>query len=187
MKDPLEYRLMKRGEEAEVCNLALRVFHEFIAAQFSKEGVQEFYNYADPHLFLRRSQWNHFILIAAAEKEIIGMIEVRDDGHVTLFFVDGAFQGRGVGGELLKKALEICRRRDPEITKVTVNSSPNAVEIYERLGFRRAGPERIEDQIRSVPMVLDLFLSEPQPPTTGRVKLKVLPSPSTDSTQIRPP
>ena len=157
MKALLEYRPMKRGEEAEVSDLVLRVFDEFVAPQFSQEGLQEFRNYADPHLFLLRSRWNHFVLLADTQKEIAGMIEMRCDGHVALFFVDRRFQERGVGGELLRRALEICRRKNPEVSKVTVNSSPNAVVAYERLGFCRAGPERTEDQVRFVPMVLDLL------------------------------
>lgn len=156
MKGPFEYRLMKRGEETEVCDLALRVFEEFVAPQFSKEGVQEFCNYADPHLLLLRSRWDHFVLLAATQKEIAGMIEVKDDGHVTLFFVEGEFQGAGVGGELLRRALEICRRRNQKLSNATVNSSPNAVGIYERLEFHRAGPEQAEDHIRFVPMVLEM-------------------------------
>lgn len=156
MKLPLEYRLMKRGEEADVSDLVLRVFDEFVAPQFSKEGLREFYNYADPHLLLLRSRWNHFVHLAVAEDVIAGMIEVRDGGHVALFFVEGEFQERGVGGELLRRALEICTRRNPGLSKVTVNSSPNAVGIYERLEFRRAGPEQAEDHIRFVPMVLEI-------------------------------
>lgn len=187
MKGPFEYRRMRRGEQTEVCNLALRVFEEFVAPQFSCEGFQEFRNHADPRLFLRRSDWNHFILLALADKEIAGMIEMNNDGHITLFFVDGDHQKEGVGGELLKRALEIYRRRYPEIKRVTVSSAPNAVKIYERLGFRRAGPERTEDHIRFVPMVLDLYRMPPQSSATGKVKQKTLPSPATDSTHIRPP
>jgi GNAT superfamily N-acetyltransferase len=183
----LEYRLMKRGEEAEVSRLAHQVFDEFVAPQFSHEGVREFQIYSDPHLLLLRSRWNHFVLLAAAEEMIAGMIEVRYDGHVALFFVEGQHQGSGVGGELLRRALEICLIRNPKLSKVTVNSSPNAVGIYERLGFRQAGAERAENRMRFVPMVLDLFRPETQLPATGRVKQKVLPSPSSDSTQVRPP
>ncbi|HII06977.1 MAG TPA: GNAT family N-acetyltransferase [Methanotrichaceae archaeon] len=181
----LEYRLMKRGEEAEVCDLVIRVFDEFVAPQFSREGVQEFYNYADPHLFIRRSQWNHFVLIAAAQKEIDGMIEVRDDGHITLFFVDKRFQGKGTGKELLYRALGICQRSKPELSKATVNSSPNAVGIYERLGFRLAGSEQAENRIRFVPMVLDLFRHQPQLTATGKVKQKMEPSTFSDSIHTR--
>ena len=183
----MEFRPMRPGEEAKVCDLVLRVFDEFVAPQFSDEGRREFRSYADPHLFLLRSRWNHSVLLALDDDAIVGMIEARDDGHVTLFFVEGEHQGKGIGGELLRRALSICARRNRCLSKITVNSSPNAVGIYERLGFRRAGPERDGDAIRSVPMVLDLFRPEPQSSTTGRVKQKVLPSPSFDSTQIRPP
>jgi GNAT superfamily N-acetyltransferase len=157
MNSPLVYRLMRPGEEADVTDLVMRVFDEFVAPQFSVEGRREFQSYADPHLLLLRSRWNHFVLLADTQKEIAGMIEMRCDGHVALFFVEGEFQSSGVGGELLRRALEICRRRNPEVSKATVNSSPNAVVAYERLGFCRAGPERTEDQIRFVPMVLDLL------------------------------
>lgn len=158
---------MRRGEVAEVCNLALRVFQEFVAPQFSPEGVRQFRNHTDPHLFLLRSQSKNFILIAAdkaADKgEVVGMIETSYDGHVNLFFVDGRFQCQGIGGELLKKALEICRMRNPEMSTVTVNSAPSAVGIYERLGFRLAGPESSVDQIRSVPMILEISDADRQP------------------------
>jgi len=61
------------------------------------------------------------------------MIEVREERHITMFFVEKEFQGTGVGQELLRRALAICLRRNPKLSKITVNSSPNAVKIYERL------------------------------------------------------
>ena len=152
----MEFRPMKVGEEAAVCELALRVFGQFVAPQFSSEGRREFQSYADPHLLRLRSRWNHLVLLAVDDDAIAGMIEVRDDGHVTLFFVEGEHQGEGIGGELLRRSLSISEMRNPNLSRVTVNSSPNAVAIYERLGFRKAGAERDGDHIRSVPMVLDL-------------------------------
>ena len=148
---------MRVGEEMAVSDLALRVFDQFVAPQFSSDGRQEFRSYADPHLLRLRSRWNHLVHLAIADGEIAGMIEVRDDGHVTLFFVEGKFQGNGVGGELLGRSLSISKRRNPDLSQATVNSSPNAVAIYEGLGFRKAGNERAEDHIRSVPMVLDMM------------------------------
>ncbi len=147
---------MRVGEEAKVCDLALRVFDRFVASQFSSDGRREFQSYADPHLLLLRSRWNHLVLLAIVDGEIAGMIEVREDGHVTLFFVEGEHQGEGVGSELLRRSLSISKRRNPDLSRVTVNSSPNAVATYEKLGFRKAGAERAEDHIRSVPMVRDL-------------------------------
>jgi GNAT superfamily N-acetyltransferase len=156
MTVPLEYRPMRSGVEAEVCDLVSRTFEEFVADGLSPEGREEFYNYADTHLLIHRSRWNHIVLLALAEDEIIGMIELRDDGHVALFFVDGDHQGKGVGGELLRRGIGAARVRNPGISKATVRSSPNSVAIYERLGFRRLEGLEGDGSIPSIPMVLDL-------------------------------
>lgn len=147
---------MRPGEERAVSDLALRVFDQFVAPRFSVEGRREFRSYSDPQLLLFRSRWNHLVLLAIADDAIAGMIEVRDDGHVALFFVEGEHQGEGVGGELLRRGLSISKRRNPDLTKATVNSSPNAVAIYERLGFRKSGDEMATGHCRLIPMALDL-------------------------------
>ena len=157
MMVPLEYRPMRSGEEEEAaCDLLSRAFEEFVADGLSPEGREEFYSYADPRLLIKRSRWNHIVLLALAEDEIIGMIELRDDGHVALFFVDGDHQGKGVGGELLRRGIGAAIMRNPGISKATVSSSPNSVAIYERFGFRRREEDGGEGTIPSIPMVLDL-------------------------------
>jgi ribosomal protein S18 acetylase RimI-like enzyme len=148
------YRLMKPGEENEVCELVSRVFNEFIAPGYAQEGVQEFLSYAQPEYLLSRSQQpNRFVLVALAREEIVGMIEVRDNSHISLLFVDREFQRRGIARELVWRALEICLNAEPDLSEVSVKSSPYAIEAYEKLGFRRDGPERIENGIRFTPML----------------------------------
>lgn len=156
MSGPLEYRPMRSEDVGDVCDLVSRVFEEFVADGLSPEGREEFYAYADPHLLLRRSRWNYIVLLALADEEIIGMIEVRDDGHVALFFVEGEHQGKGVGGELLRRGVAAARIRNPDLSKATVRSSLNSVAIYERLGFRELEAEVGDGHIPSLPMVLDL-------------------------------
>lgn len=156
MRSPLEYRPMRSGEEEEVCDLVSRAFEGFVADGLSPEGREEFYSYADPHLLLWRSRWNSSVHLALADGSILGMIEVRDDGHVALFFVDGDYQGKGIGGELLRRGIGAARVRNPGISKATVRSSPNSVAIYERLGFRPLEGEEGEGTIPTIPMVLDL-------------------------------
>ena len=98
----------------------------------------------------------HAVHLALADGSIVGMIEVRDDGHVALFFVLGDHQGKGVGGMLLRRGIGAARLRNPGISKATVRSSLNSVAIYERLGFRPLEGEEGEGTIPSIPMVLDL-------------------------------
>lgn len=156
MNDSTIYRLMEPGEEKDICALVERVFIRFIAPYYSEEGVNEFLTYVQPHLLAARYLTNHFVVVSYHSNKLIGMIEARDSGHISLLFVDEAFQRKGIGKELVRRSLEICRRDRPELRTVTVHSSPNAVSAYERFGFEPEGPERIENGIRFVPMVLDV-------------------------------
>jgi len=156
MEASLYYRLMKSGEESAVCALVTRVFNEFVAPDYSDDGVEEFLKYVEPNSLLARSQENHFVLIATLLEEIVGMIEVRDHSHISLLFVDKRFQRIGIGKELLRKSLEVCFSHKQGLSQISVNSSPYAVEVYRKLGFRRQGPRQTVQGICFDPMVLDL-------------------------------
>jgi ribosomal protein S18 acetylase RimI-like enzyme len=161
MEETVQYRFMEPNEETGVCNLVIRVFKEFIAHQYSQEGVREFLKYVQPELLMRRSQTNHFVLLATTQDKIVGMIEIRNNRHVSLLFVDKRFQQRGIGRELLRRSLKICKleislKRSPELQEVSVNSSPNSIQIYERIGFRQKGSEQVKNGIRFTQMVLEL-------------------------------
>ena len=82
-----------------------------------------------------------------------------DKAHISMLFVDRAFQGHGIARALINRALAICRREKPELASVTVNSSPYAVPIYERVGFHVTAPEQVVHGIRFTAMVLDILNS----------------------------
>jgi GNAT superfamily N-acetyltransferase len=157
--DAIAIRPMQAGEETPVCELIARVFQAFVAPDLTPEGVQEFLKYVQPESLLERSQVNHFVLVGLAQDRIVGVIEVRGYQHVSLLFVDQAYQGRGIARDLWRRALDICRREKPGLAEVSVNSSPYAVPIYEKLGFRSQGPEQNVHGIRFVPMAFDLLSS----------------------------
>jgi GNAT superfamily N-acetyltransferase len=156
MDKPIVYRDMKRGEEGLVFTFVSGVFNEFVAPQYSQEGVEEFMKYIQPEELSSRTQGNHFSLIAELDSEIVGVIEIRNYSHVALLFVDSRFQRKGVGRELLRKAMEICRRNELSLSQVTVNASPNSVTAYERMGFKPTDAEQCVNGIRFVPMALRL-------------------------------
>lgn len=147
---------MKPGEESEVFDLVFRTFSEFIAPHYSRAGVLEFLKYIRPGFLLERLQKDHFFLLATAQRKIIGIIEVRGNSHISLLFVDRQFQQRGIARELLRRTLRICLKKKPDLSKITVNASPNSVRIYQRLGFRPAGSEQVKKGIRFTPMALTL-------------------------------
>src|SRR3990170_6755724 len=100
------YRPLNPGDGVEVSNLIARSFNEFIAPDFPEEGIEEFFRYSNPRALIKRSEGNHFVLVAEAEGTIAGMIEIREMKHVSMLFVDKAFQRRGIGKELLRAALD---------------------------------------------------------------------------------
>jgi GNAT superfamily N-acetyltransferase len=145
---------MRSGEEQTVADLAARVFNQSVAPGYADEGVQEFLRYATPGLLQQRSRAGHFVLVAEDAEEIVGLIEVRNCEHIAMLFV--ALPGRGIGKELVRRAVARCRSESPGVAQVTVHAAPGAVEIYGRLGFVATGPEQLENGIRFVPMALSL-------------------------------
>jgi GNAT superfamily N-acetyltransferase len=155
----IQYRLMQAGEEKEICAFVKRVFHEFVAHQYSNQGIQEFLKYIEPQHLSKRCQADSFVLLAETKEKIVGMIELIGNCHISLFFVEGHLQRIGIGRELLKKSIKICRENNPSLTEITVNSSPNAVNIYEKIGFSVVEPEKEKNGIRFVPMKLEFLNS----------------------------
>ena len=152
MTDSIVYRPMAPADAEAVSRLILDSFGEFIAGDYSDEGRDEFTRHVQPEAIVDRSRSNHFVLVALAGERPAGVIELRDNDHVSLLFVDSRFQRHGVARELLMRALSVARPAKPGLDRVTVNSSRFGVPIYEKLGFRQTGPERSVNGIVFIPM-----------------------------------
>ena len=150
------YRLMAEDDAGKVHELTKKVFDRFVAQTFEQKGIEEFYEIINPESILRRRGENHFALISEVDKDIVGIIEIKTNDHISLLFVDEKFQNKAIARSLIKKSIDLCLENKPDLTEISVNSSPNAVRIYEKLGFRQSGPEDLFKGIRFVPMVLRL-------------------------------
>ncbi|MCC6711966.1 MAG: GNAT family N-acetyltransferase [Candidatus Dadabacteria bacterium] len=155
-KNGAAYRAARPGEETAVSNLVARSFNEFIAPDFSEEGVEEFFRYANPRSLKKRSEDSHFVLVAEAEGEIAGMIEVREMKHISMLFVDKSHHRKGIGKELLRLALDRIKSANSPPASVTVHSSRFAVPFYESLGFTKTSEEKIIYGVIHIPMALAL-------------------------------
>lgn len=156
MTNSTNLRPLNPGEEVEVSNLVARSFNEFIAPDFPEEGIDEFFSYANPRALRKRSEGNHFVLVAESGGVIAGMIEIREMRHVSMLFVDKAFHRKGVGKELFHAALERIESESRPPKKLTVHSSRFAVPFYESLGFVRSGEEKVIHGVIHIPMALAL-------------------------------
>jgi len=137
-------RKLTAAETDSALALAIRVFECFEAPDYSPEGTENFLK------TLRDPTFGASILCYGAFEQhtLVGMLATRSEGrHISLFFVEEAFQRRGVGRALFEAALA-----DATGDAITVNSSPFAVKVYRRLGFKATKPEQTTDGIRYTPM-----------------------------------
>ena len=89
--------------------------------------------------------------VAESHGRIVGFVGMRDNRHLYHLFVANDFQRRGVARRLWTVAREECvAAGNPG--KFTVNSSNNAVAVYEKLGFVRFGPMKNDDGVLYNPM-----------------------------------
>jgi len=147
---------MKPGEETVVVDLVMKIFDEFIAPQYSQEGVMEFKKFVCADALAQRSKAGNLVLLAECGQRICGVIEMREMSHIALLFVEKSCQRQGIAKELVLRSIELCRKRNPGIRRITVNSSPNAFEAYQKIGFRGTENEKIKHGIRFIPMELIL-------------------------------
>ena len=128
--------------------LVWSVFLEFEAPEYSEDGIKEFYKSIHDEAYLQElSMYGAFL-----EDKLVGVIATRNEkSHIALFFVDGKYHKQGIGRKLFEAAKSNCNA-----DKMTVNSSPYAVPIYEKLGFRQTNTEQIVNGIRFTPMELSL-------------------------------
>lgn len=130
-------------------SLAREVFDQFVAPHYQTEGVAEFHRYASAAALSQRHKSGHITLVAEHSGELVGMLHLREPRHVSMLFVRSSRQRGGIARGLLTAAGALAGDANCEFT---VNSSPNAVAAYARLGFRITGAEQCVHGIRFVPM-----------------------------------
>lgn len=91
--------------------------------------------------------------VAEVDSELAGVVGMRDAAHLYHLFVAEPFHGRGIAAALWDAARrEALASGNPG--EFTVNSSPHAIPVYERFGFRAAGALQVADGIAYLPMRL---------------------------------
>lgn len=154
MTNTITYRQMEPDEAPAVSSLILGSFDEYIGPEYSPLGIKEFHKYVQPEMISARVGRDHLVVVAHTVDGLAGMIEIRQNNHVSLLFVGKRFQRQGIARTLLHNALAEARQRTPDLERVTVNSSRYGVPAYEKLGFRQTGPERTVKGIAFIPMAL---------------------------------
>jgi len=151
-----EIRPAHRTEWQDAMALAWKTFLKYEAGDYTPEGVKSFRDFiTDTTLYRMFLLGSYEMIVARDGKRMIGMITVRNGGHVSLLFVDEAYHRRGVGSALMRY---LCNYLLTEvgISRVTVNAAPYGVGFYHKFGFQDIGLEIQQDGIRYTPMAFEL-------------------------------
>lgn len=141
------------GQEEEVSRLVSSVFNEFIGCEYTEEGNTVFNDFIAPEKILERYNNGDILLTFQQDGSIIGMIEVRDNNHISLFFVGKKHHNTGIGRALLNETVSMVKGKTDLLT---VNASPFSEKIYRKLGFERTGEKTEKNGIIFIPMRMAL-------------------------------
>lgn len=140
-----EIRELSDSERSSALTLALDVFSEYEAPEYSEEGVEEFKKCLKDEDYLSGIEYYG----AFDGKELVGFVGIRrGKNHICFFFVNGEYHRRGIG-----KALFAYMMKNYPQASITVNSSPYGVPFYKSVGFVPASAEQTVNGIRFTPMV----------------------------------
>lgn len=144
----MDIRELALQEYAAALDLAWQVFQEYEAPEYSQQGIRNFYETLQDEVFVQMLK----VYGAFLDGRLVGMLAMRSNGeHIALFFVLGKFHRKGIGKALFERA---CA--DNTTGRMTVNSSPYALEVYHHLGFVETAQEQLTDGMRYTPMLCQL-------------------------------
>ncbi len=128
------------------------VYDQAVAQCYSVEGNEEFYKYLDHDWLRKRLESDHWILKATELDKLLGIIEIRNNQHLSMLFVATDNQRQGIGKKLLQSAIDLIKKENPQQNTLSVHSSPNSTTAYAKMGFEPTSDEQSANGIRFTSM-----------------------------------
>ena len=148
----LEYKIEELNLEnlEEAINVIEDTFMKFEAPDYTKEGIESFFKFANYKTIKENLSKNMKMYVAKVNEKIVGVIGYRDNSHINLLFVLEEYQHNGIAKALYNLVLENCKNANNK--RITVNSSPYAHNVYLKLGFIDDNQMQEVDGIKFYPM-----------------------------------
>ena len=129
-------------------------FFKFEAPDYSKEGIENFFKFANYETIKENLNRNMKMYVAKVNEKIVGVIGYRDNSHINLLFVLEEYQHNGIAKALYNLVMDNCKNVDTK--RVTVNSSPYAHNVYLKFGFTNTNKMQEIDGIKFYPMYKEI-------------------------------
>ena len=151
-----EIRPLKKTEWDKAMQLVWDTFMMFEAPEYETDGIISFRSFIkDPLLKKMFINGGYRTLAAFDRGVVVGMAGLRKNNHLSLLFVDGEYQHKGIGSCLLRELSSYIYHELGQ-REMTVNASSYGRAFYEKLGFEKTSEELKTDGIIYTPMKLIL-------------------------------
>lgn len=137
-----------RASDAQAISRLIGSLVDYFLSDPDSPELRPFLETLSPGATAERIESRNFDYFVAEDYSgILGVIAIRDDSHVYHLFVQPDAHRRGIARALWDHA-----RAKSAAMAFTVNSSPFAVPVYERLGFRAVAAPQDKEGLVFVPM-----------------------------------
>lgn len=138
--------------------LAWDTFMRFEAPDYGPEGVEAFRRTViENEEFLEKCRSGENRMWGAFDGDLlIGLNAMRGESHICLVFTHHAYHRKGIATALFQQVLADIRKENPDLKRITLNSSPYGLPFYLHMGLYPTDYEKTIDGIRFTPMAYDL-------------------------------
>jgi len=151
----MKIRLAVIADAPAISALVGALTREFILPELTKEGADRLLGEMDTASIRKYIASGYRYHVAEEGREIIGIIAIKENSHLSQLFVSKNFQRRGIARTLWEVA-KAANLAGGNPGRFTVNASLAAVGVYEKLGFVKQSEPISKSGIIYVPMKLDL-------------------------------
>lgn len=152
----MEYSIRRLcPEELELAlELALDTFLRYEAPDYGPEGIASFRRdiIENPQFHENYRNGNNPIWGAFDGDKLVGIFGMRGKSHICLVFTHHEYHRQGIASAIFHELLDDVRLENPDVRRITLNSSPYGKPFYLHTGFRPTDEEKTINGIRFTPM-----------------------------------
>jgi predicted GNAT family N-acyltransferase len=148
-------RKITESEVLDAMSLALEVFMEFEAPDYHPSGVETFKRdiVENPEFIENAKRGICPIYGAFHGEKLVALMGMRSSKtHINLVFTKKEYHRKGIASAIFKYLLSDIQSLMPDISEITLNSSPYGLPFYLKLGFIPLTDEQEINGIRFTPM-----------------------------------
>ena len=145
-----EIRFATEADIPSALDLAWRMFVKFDSPDYGVEHTERMREAIDDRLKDLSIYTQRLLLVALVDGKVVGMIETYGTNRISLLFVDGEYQRKGIATALMREIASELKVRGYD--RIVLNSSPHGLPFYKHFGFVVVEEEKNPDTPWKTPM-----------------------------------